>query len=295
VWCEGGRIHLNPFSSTFDLDRARRHLYFATRFTPQYGDGFVETIRLELIKQWLAPIARFVWEETKHAFRSGPGKALDDGLTKYVTDVSLAISVASRTTPKDGSSYNTLPKLLHENIVATVRKMLEPEFQRSTIDLNDVRLACVNADPNYGLLWFHCRQRATDTPRRIIEDTACIIAEELRTYAHLYLAAMIRREAVISTIDMEKPSSLYDDTVETTDPNVVMWEDHVDAKLHAAPSLGEMFNPTDPTTGILLLENTASGPLFATGLTRLNRHQSLQAMSLIERRRALFGNDALFP
>ena len=27
VWCEGARIHLNPFSRTFDLQRANRHLF----------------------------------------------------------------------------------------------------------------------------------------------------------------------------------------------------------------------------------------------------------------------------
>jgi tetratricopeptide (TPR) repeat protein len=294
VWCEGGRIHLNPFSDTFDLDRARRHLYFATRFTPQYGDGFVETIRLELIKQWLSPLGSYIWETTKHAFQPGPVGAFEDGLTKYVTDVSLAISVASQTAPEKSFSRSKLPKLVHQDIVATVRKQLDPEVQQSSIDLNDVRLACVNADPNYGLLWFHCRRKATDTPRRIIEDAAGIIVEELRRYAHLYLAAMIRREAVLSTVDRKKPASL-DDAIETSDPNAVKWEDYIDKKLQAAPSLEEIFNPTDPTTGMVLLESTASGPLFATGLTKLNQHQPIETMSLTDRRRALFGNDALFP
>lgn len=294
VWCEGGRIHLNPFSDTFDLDRARRHLYFATRFTPQYGDGFVETIRLELITQWLSPLAHYIWEKTKHAFQPGAAGSLEDGLTKYVTDVSLAISVASQPVSEKSSLQRNAPNLLHRDIVATVRKRLNPEFHPSSIDLNSVRLACVNADPNYGLLWFHCRRKATDTPRRIIEDAAGIIAEELRTFAHLYLAAMIRREAVLSTVDLKKPASLVD-SVETSDPDAVKWEDYIDEKLHMAPSLEEIFNPTDPTTGKVLFESTASGPLFATGLAKLNKHQPIETMSLTDRRRALFGNDALFP
>jgi tetratricopeptide (TPR) repeat protein len=294
VWCEGGRIHLNPFSDTFDLDRARRHLYFATRFTPQYGDGFVETIRSELLRQWIAPIASYVWEKTKYGFKTGLGGAFEDGLTKYVTDVSLAISVAARP-QRAGVSHAPLPKLLYRDIIEHVRQQLDPGYQQSIVDLNDVWLACVNADPNYGLLWFHCRRKATDTPRRIIEDASGIITEELRSYAHLYLAAMVRREAILSTVGVEKPVSLSNDDIEVNDPKAVEWEDYADAKLHAAPSLETIFNPTDPTTGLDLLESTARGPLFATGLTKLNKRQPIDSMSLSDRRRALFGIDALFP
>jgi hypothetical protein len=294
VWCEGGRMHLNPFSDTFDLDRARRHLYFATRFTPQYGDGFVETIRLELIRQWIAPIATYVWGKTKYGFKSGLGGAFEDGLTKYVTDVSLAISVATQPQKADMSKAQ-LSKFLYYEIVNTVRHQLDPTHMKSIVILDDVYLACVNADPNYGLLWFYCRQNATDTPRRIIEDATKIIAGELRSYAHLYLAAVVRREAVLSTVAMEKPSSLASGTIEVNDPLAVRWEDYTDAKLHAAPSLETIFNPTDPTTGLELLESTARGPLFATGLTKLNKRQTLTRMSLSDRRKALFGIDALFP
>ena len=293
VWCEGGRMHLNPFSDMFDLDRARRHLHFATRFTPQYGDGFVETIRLELVRQWLAPIAKYVWDKTKYGFKSGLGGAFEDGLTKYVTDVSLAISIAAQPQKSDSSAQSQ--KILYKEIVSAVRSQLDPTFLDSKINLNDVRLACINADPNYGLLWFHCRKKATDTPRRIIDDATVIITEELRSYSHLYLAAIVRREAVLSTVALEKPATLSSDTLEVNDPLVVRWEDYTDAKLRAAPSLETIFNPTDPTTGLELLESTARGPLFATGLTKLNKRQSLEDMTLSDRRKALFGIDALFP
>ena len=293
VWCEGGRMHLNPFSDTFDLDRARRHFHFATRFTPQYGDGFVETIRLELIRQWIAPIAQYVWDKTKHGFKAGLGGAFEDGLTKYVTDVSLAISIA--TIPQKRDTSTQPQKILYSEIVTTVRDRLDLASLESKIDLNDVTLACVNADPNYGLLWFHCRKKSTDTPRRIIEDATAIITAELRSYAHLYMAAIVRREAVLSTVEVEKPSIVSNDTIEVNDPLAVKWEDYSDTKLRAAPSLETIFNPTDPTTGLELLESTARGPLFATGLAKLNKRQSLENMTLSDRRKALFGIDALFP
>lgn len=297
VWCEGGRVHLNPFSDTFDLARAKRHLHFATRFTPQYGDGFVEMIRLEVVDQWLSPIAQYIWDQTKKFFlsRRGGSSDVEGGLITYITDVALAVSVARQNVPVKDKASRHLPKLAHFDIVAHVRDQLLPETLRSKTDLSVVRRACINADPNYGLLWFHCRRKMTDSPRRIIEDATDAIVAELQKYAHLYLAAMIRREAVLSMISMEKPAGA-DEALETSNASVVQWEDFVDKQLHAAPSLVHMFNPTDPTTGLVLLENTTvNGPLFSTGLTELNRQQPIKRMSLTDRKRALFGNEALFP
>lgn len=70
IWCEGGRIHLNPFSATFNLDRAKRCLYFAAKFTPQLGDSVVEPLRVEILSQWLEPIAQYIWKRTKSSFLS---------------------------------------------------------------------------------------------------------------------------------------------------------------------------------------------------------------------------------
>lgn len=49
VWCEGARIALNPASSHFNLKLAKRFLNFAVQFTPQYGDSFVEYLRLKML------------------------------------------------------------------------------------------------------------------------------------------------------------------------------------------------------------------------------------------------------
>jgi len=45
VWCEGARIALHQGL----LDSARKYLDFAIQFTPQYGDSFVEHLRLEML------------------------------------------------------------------------------------------------------------------------------------------------------------------------------------------------------------------------------------------------------
>lgn len=49
VWCEGAKICLNPFAECFSLKIAKIRLEFAIQFTPQYGDSFVEYIRLFLL------------------------------------------------------------------------------------------------------------------------------------------------------------------------------------------------------------------------------------------------------
>lgn len=56
VWCERARCQLNPLSvHCFDLNQAQRSLCFAIQFTPQYGDTFVEYVRLEMLSQVLLP------------------------------------------------------------------------------------------------------------------------------------------------------------------------------------------------------------------------------------------------
>ena len=56
VWCEGARCHLNPLHiSSFNLTNAIKFLSFAVQFTPQYGDTFIEYLRLELIIQIILP------------------------------------------------------------------------------------------------------------------------------------------------------------------------------------------------------------------------------------------------
>lgn len=51
VWCEGARLALSshPANRHFNFINAERHLEFAIQFTPQYGDSFLECMRLYLM------------------------------------------------------------------------------------------------------------------------------------------------------------------------------------------------------------------------------------------------------
>ena len=49
VWCEGARIFLDPCCRAFDLLNASKCLNYAVFFTPQYGDTFIEAIKLLMV------------------------------------------------------------------------------------------------------------------------------------------------------------------------------------------------------------------------------------------------------
>lgn len=290
VWCEGARIHLNPFSCTFDLHRAKRYLYFAAKFTPQFGDSFIESIRLEVLSQWLHPIAKYIWKKTKWCLSDDENGSVDKKIATYIMNVSHSIAVARM---QDLEQYEDRETKFTE-IIGTLRKKLKAEHLRSSIDLTDLRLSCSNADPNYGSLWFHCRKRPTYTLRRVIEHAAEDIADEVFKYANIYLAAMIRRMAVLATSNREMPQGA-EGTLETCDQEIIHWESYIDKKLRGAISLRDILNSVDSRTGMALLESAIGGSIFITGLSELNTYKPLHSMTLLERRKALFGTDALFP
>jgi la-related protein 1 len=292
VWCEGARMHLNPFSGIFDIDRARRHLFFAGKFTPQYGDSFLETVRVELLRQWLLPIADFVWEQTKSSFKPRKRTEGTDNLTKYITDISLALSLACQ--ESESLDADKMPLLAYGNIIEPTRQRLATLTAPNVIDLSDVALACSNADPNYGPLWFYCRRVQTDASRCVIDYAASCMTKDLRSCAHVYLASQIRRHAILSTVDA---SGLLpgDGATEAFDSNIMEWEDRADALLQSYPSLQDIYNSVNSTAGLELLETTINEDDFVTGLMEFNKHQPLEKLTLSDRRRAIFATDALFP
>eukprot|EP00339_Tiarina_fusa_P000679 CAMPEP_0116999280 /NCGR_PEP_ID=MMETSP0472-20121206/2044_1 /TAXON_ID=693140 ORGANISM="Tiarina fusus, Strain LIS" /NCGR_SAMPLE_ID=MMETSP0472 /ASSEMBLY_ACC=CAM_ASM_000603 /LENGTH=915 /DNA_ID=CAMNT_0004698659 /DNA_START=98 /DNA_END=2845 /DNA_ORIENTATION=- len=88
VWCEGARIALQQN----DFAAARKYINFAIQFTPQYGDSFIEYLRLEILE--------------------------------------------------NGNAAN----------------------------IQAVEQACVNADPNYGALWLHCKKNPLDSTRNVVRE-----------------------------------------------------------------------------------------------------------------------------
>lgn len=107
VWCEGARIRLNPFSNYFNLDKAEEYLNYAIQFTPQYGDSFIELMRVYMLKGEL-------------------------------------------------QKFSSLKRL------------------------------CVNADPNYGTLWFYCKANTLDGPREVWKKAKELVFNEILKTKCLY-------------------------------------------------------------------------------------------------------------
>lgn len=299
VWCEGARIHLNPFSRTFDLPSAQRHLSFATKFTPQYGDGFLETLRLEIIEQWLVPTAKLVWEMTRKQFDLSEEANQEVSLVDYVGKISCALFLVCRS--RAGTS---LPGIaIHSGLASMIRSRLKPAFRDSTVDLSDLYQRCANADPNYGLLWFHCRETPSGTARQIMARATELMQNEIGTYAHVHLAALVRRIAILTQIDrnlQRKAKALGDDKAPREIVNTAQWEETMIKAFLSAPSLREILSSSksaaDTPTGMVLLESTMTGSKFVSGLVALCDQVSVSEMSSSssEKRKALFGTDALF-
>ena len=232
VWCEGARIHLNPFSREFSVETAVQYLNFATKFTPQYGDGFLETLRATVLYQWLQPLSHQL-SQLLHLqdIENDDDKIWNEKLTY----------IFNRFLQKQHSSGEDDNNELEDWIVQ--HYTMESLYEQ--LDLKQLELRCCNADPNYGKLWFRCRNQPTDTARMVWKTAQQTMCEDVYNHAPYYLLALI---------NPTKTAQLL-------------------------PTLcGSSYNSSD----------------FVTGLVDTNRPQPLQTMSLVQRRKILFGSDLVF-
>ncbi len=130
VWCEAARFRMNPLESLYSLETASRYLDFAIQFTPQYGDSFIEAIRLRLVSA--------------------------------LTDVHFVV-----------------PKIANDDVISR-RSYLE------SVDTSDIERNCMNADPNYGTLWFHCKRNVHDPAKKVLRVAKRILVSELSAMNDIY-------------------------------------------------------------------------------------------------------------
>ncbi|OMJ67246.1 hypothetical protein SteCoe_35648 [Stentor coeruleus] len=107
VWCEGARLRMNPFTKYYDLNKAEEYLNYAIQFTPQYGDSFIEMLRVYMLKGEL------------HKF-------------------------------------------------------------------HDLKKICINADPNYGMLWFYCKNSPLEGAKDVWKRAKSIMVNEMCRMKGLY-------------------------------------------------------------------------------------------------------------
>ena len=69
-------------------------------------------------------------------------------------------------------------------------------------------IRCTNADPNYGTIWFFCRQRPIDNPVAVMELAADFLMHEMVSAQPLYVKAVCHyvRECLLSCVEWKAES-----------------------------------------------------------------------------------------
>ncbi|KAL9649847.1 hypothetical protein ABK040_009660 [Willaertia magna] len=160
VWCEGARIALNPLSVKFSLEKAKRYLNFAIKFTPQYGDSFIEYLRLELLTR-------------------GPSIPSNNAAAPNNNNCTTIITTTTNTAATSNLLSNT-------NGNGNMNNVAIQEY---------IEHMCVNADPNYGPLWFHCKNHPLDSTRQVLRRAKDLLMAELVQHKDIYQKAIMNQHS----------------------------------------------------------------------------------------------------
>ncbi|CAM9255610.1 unnamed protein product [Heterosigma akashiwo] len=119
-------------------------------------------------------------------------------------------------------------------------------------------------------MWFHCRQKPSDTARSVLWRAKSLMAVELHNLQHVYIKALARYKLVEQQV-----KHLYPCCNDSNREDLVM-----KALCNMNPIQAAKIRPED----------------FVTGLVRLNRMtQNMSGLSREERRKILFGSDQIVP
>jgi len=212
VWCEGARICLNPYSPCFSLEKARTFLDFAIEFTPQYGDSFIEYLRLQALTRASSEQIERLWQ------------------------------------------------------------------------------LCINAEPNYGTLWFHCKPSVLFSTRQVLQAATKLIADEVALWRHVYDAAEERAATPVfrALAAATAASALQgNEPVPPAPPPPLELPHGNEASPDAAPA---------EVDAERWRAGWAEACDFVTGSVSLNRMQRrCEALLLEEQRALIYGGDMIVP
>ena len=75
---------------------------------------------------------------------------------------------------------------------ARPKKAAELAAYPTDADVERLWQLCINAEPNYGTLWFHCKTSVLLTTRQVLQSATELLQRELCDYRHVYTAAAAR-------------------------------------------------------------------------------------------------------
>ena len=197
VWCEGGRCCLNPLVRySFDLSVAQRNLNFALQFTPQYGDTFLEYLKLEMLCQVLLPrvlsvmglplvpfIERFLAADPEGDLAT----VLEDPRALELLSVGIEHPYTGVFTEETRSDRRDKLRML---MTGTLDFPNLGEPLRSTVVTKSLERRCINADPNYGTDWYYCRHSPLDSTSTVLQTAQSILTSEIVSCQAVYNQAI---------------------------------------------------------------------------------------------------------
>jgi len=273
VWCEGARVVLNPLSADlFDPCQALKFLSFAIMFTPQYGDSFIEYVRLEMLMQVILPRVLALLGIPSDAFFS---------LLETFDDESDFVDFM--TSPQREKLKPCAPHERTVNMILAAEGKLSVQtscWSYNGVSLRHLYRRCLNADPNYGTSWFYYRQRPIDTPGTIIDHVKGVITHELSLVEPVYVHAMAR---YIGRVVALRP-------VIAKDFDFASWLGDWQA---ACPEMATCTAPLRSVDGLV----TMSPQDFITGTMQLSRVLCTTGRSapVVDRKEMLYGSDQITP
>ena len=137
-------------------------------------------------------------------------------------------------------------------------------FQRALMQLNTdvLEQRCVNADPNYGALWFYCKRGAFDTARQVLRTAKTVFIKEITKFRDVYIRGIVE-----STQDERRCTS--------------------------TPALAESENKWFLSR---LGTHEEQFSNFSTGMLCVNwLRENVNRLSDLERNKILFGSDQIVP
>ena len=164
----------------------------------------------------------------------------------------------------------------------------------------------MNADPNYGTLWFYCRPRPIDTPSSILRTALNMLIHELSTSQQLYLRGIFRYvkkcllslspiispgnsgNTITSKDDLRKKQTFINDLSISTLREIL--ED-----FETAEKESKQFHASSCISIIMCSETIYTSTDFVSGIIELNRRIFNKSLNEEDRRKVLFGADQITP
>mmetsp|Transcript_17759 Transcript_17759/g.21649 ORF Transcript_17759/g.21649 Transcript_17759/m.21649 type:complete len:664 (+) Transcript_17759:85-2076(+) len=203
------------------------------------------------------------------------------------------LEFAIQFTPQYGDSFvEALRFHLLRYDQATNFTMTDEDYKNcmeEKIDTRALEQRCVNADPNYGALWFHCKRGPFDTARQVLRTAKKLLIAELLKFRNVYKRAYLDQQA--KTIKH---------TTSDTDEDIN--DDHKredKQQQRTTPALVNAANAwiVDRLDDLPGADSNTVGDIdFSTGLCSVNWiRERVASLSLTEKRKILFGSDTIVP